>query len=235
LLPEVQTRALKALHATGKPVVLVLMSGSAVAIPWEDRHLPAIVQAWYGGQSAGTAAADVLFGDYNPAGRLPVTVYEKDEDLPDFKDYGMEGRTYRYFRGKALYPFGFGLSYTEFRYRRLRLLSAGQSGEALRVRVQVENVGRVAGEEVAQVYLTYPDLPGNAPIRALKGFGRFRLEPGESKELEFSLSPEQLALPDEQGAAFVPSGKVRVSVGGGQPHAGRPTTSNRLLVRGKLR
>ena len=235
LLPEVQTRVLKALHATGKPVVLVLMSGSAVAIPWEDRHLPAIVQAWYGGQSAGTAVADVLFGDYNPAGRLPVTVYEKDEDLPDFKDYGMEGRTYRYFRGRPLYPFGFGLSYTEFRYRRLRLLSAGQSGGALRVRVQVENVGGVAGEEVAQVYLAYPDLPGHTPIRALKGFGRFRLEPGESRELEFSLSPGQWALPDEQGNTFHPSGKIQVAVGGGQPRTDRPATSNSLLVNSKPR
>lgn len=234
-LPDVQTRALKALHAMGKPVVLVLMSGSAVSVPWEDRHLPAIVQAWYGGQSAGMAVADVLFGDYNPAGRLPVTVYEKDEDLPDFKDYGMEGRTYRYFRGEPLYPFGFGLSYTEFRYRRLRLVSEGHSGEPLRIRVQAKNIGRAAGEEVTQVYLAYPDLQGKAPVRALKAFGRFRLEPGEIRELEFTLSPEQLALPDDQGAAFYPSGKIRVSAGGGQPRVGRPATSNSLVVRTKLR
>ena len=115
-LPAVQTEMMKTLHATGKPVVFVMITGSAIAIPWEDENIPAIMNAWYGGQSAGTAVADVLFGDYNPAGRLPVTFYKSDNDLPGFSDYSMTGRTYRYFKGDALYPFGYGLSYTNFTY-----------------------------------------------------------------------------------------------------------------------
>ncbi len=217
LLPEVQTRLLKALHATGKPVVLLLMSGSALSVPWEDQHLPAIVQAWYGGQSGGTAVADVLFGDYNPAGRMPVTVYEKDSDLPDFKDYRMEGRTYRYFRGKPLYPFGYGLSYSSFRYKRLRMASHAKAGEAISCKITVVNTGNRAGEEVAQCYLAFPDWPGKAPIRALKGFQRFFLNPGEKKVLEFTIPARELTLPDAQGIVQYLVGKAVISIGGGQP------------------
>jgi beta-glucosidase len=215
-LPAAQTAFLKSLHGMGKPVVLVLMSGSALSIPWEDEHLPAILQAWYGGQSAGTALADVLFGDYNPAGRLPFTVYRGDEDLPAFKDYRMEGRTYRFFRGQPLYPFGYGLSYSSFRYKSLRLPARIKVGMPLHLKVQVENTGRYPGEEVAQVYISLPASPYRAPILALKGFQRFFLAPGESKTLEFTIPPEQLTLPDVSGSPFFPGGKAMVRVGGGQ-------------------
>lgn len=225
-LPEVQTRLLKALHATGKPVVLVLMSGSALSIPWEDAHIPAIVQAWYGGQDGGRAVADVLFGDHNPAGRMPVTVYEKDSDLPDFKDYAMEGRTYRYFKGKPLYPFGYGLSLSTFKYKQLRIPARTKAGEAITAKVRVWNTGKRAGEEVAQCYLSFADWPGKAPVRALKGFQRFSLEPGENKVLEFTIPPNHLTLPDAQGNPQFPTGKLLVSIGGGQPGVERNSSSN---------
>ncbi|MEY4135210.1 MAG: hypothetical protein RL386_1560 [Bacteroidota bacterium] len=226
LLPAVQTSLLKALHATGKPVVLVMMSGSALSVPWEDRHLPAILQAWYGGQEGGTAIADVLFGDYNPAGRLPITVYENDSDLPDFKDYRMEGRTYRYFRGKPLYPFGHGLSFSSFRYTGLRVPARLKAGQTLFCRVKVTNTGQRVGEEVAQLYLSFPDSSGKAPIRALKGFQRFSLPAGASEVLRFAIPATQLTLPDAAGNPYYPTGKVRVSVGGTQPEVDRMTTSN---------
>jgi beta-glucosidase len=222
----VQTSLLKALHATGKPVVLVMMSGSALSVPWEDRHLPAILQAWYGGQEGGTAIADVLFGDYNPAGRLPITVYENDSDLPDFKDYRMEGRTYRYFRGKPLYPFGHGLSFSSFRYTGLRVPARLKAGQTLFCRVKVTNTGQRVGEEVAQLYLSFPDSSGKAPIRALKGFQRFSLPAGASEVLRFAIPATQLTLPDAAGNPYYPTGKVRVSVGGTQPEVDRMTTSN---------
>ncbi|MEO7766036.1 MAG: glycoside hydrolase family 3 C-terminal domain-containing protein, partial [Ferruginibacter sp.] len=147
LLPAVQTELIKTLQATGKPLVFVMLTGSAIAIPWEDQHVPAIVNGWYGGQSAGTAVADVLFGDYNPAGRLPVTFYKSDSDLPDFSNYSMENRTYRYFKGEALYPFGYGLSYTTFRYDQLQAPSTIATGKNLTVTVRVKNTGKMDGEE----------------------------------------------------------------------------------------
>lgn len=225
-LPEVQTRLLKSLYATGKPLVLVLMSGSALSVPWEDAHLPAIVQAWYGGQDGGSAVADVLFGDHNPAGRMPVTVYEKDSDLPDFKDYAMDGRTYRYFKGKPLYPFGYGLSFGNFKYKQLRIPSRSKAGDAITCRVKLWNTSKRAGEEVAQCYLSFQDWPGKAPIRALKGFQRVSLGPGEQKVLEFTIPPSQLTLPDAQGNPQFPTGKLLLSVGGGQPGMERKSSSN---------
>jgi len=132
MLPTVQTTVMKALQQTGKPVVFVMMTGSAIAIPWENENIPAIVNAWYGGQSAGTAVADILFGDYNPSGRLPVTFYASDKDLPDFSSYDMSNRTYRYFTGKALYPFGYGLSYSTFTYSALQT-TAAKAGKILQL------------------------------------------------------------------------------------------------------
>src|SRR6476659_6433825 len=175
LLPEVQTELLKSLKSTGKPVVFVMMTGSAIAIPWENENIPAIINAWYGGQSAGTAIADVLFGDYNPAGRLPVTFYKSDNDLPGFSDYSMKGRTYRYFKGEALYPFGYGLSYTRFSYgkakvSRPKLAAAG----SVSVSAEVTNTGAMDGDEVVQLYLSHPGKAG-APVRALQGFQRIHL------------------------------------------------------------
>ena len=225
-LPAIQTEMMEALHATGKPVVFVMMTGSAIATPWESKNLPAILNAWYGGQSAGTAIADVLFGDYNPAGRLPVTFYKKDSDLPGFSDYSMEGRTYRYFKGEPLYPFGYGLSYTNFLYTQLNLSAKVKSGSGIKVSATVTNTGKRDGEEVIQLYITHPDYKGRAPVKALKGFQRIYLKKGESKKITFSLTTEQLSLVNETGDLFQPKGKVLISIGGGQPSVANKTTSN---------
>jgi beta-glucosidase len=213
-LPAVQKEMLAALHATGKPVVFVLMTGSAIGLEWESEHLSAIVNAWYGGQSGGQAIADVLFGDYNPAGRLPVTFYKSVDDLPDFEDYSMKNRTYRYFTGKPLYPFGYGLSYTTFSYSALDV--SGNTGQT--VKVTVTNTGHKAGDEVVQVYL------GNkrdfvTPIRALKGFKRIHLKPGESQVVEFTLTPDELSVVSPSGKNVPMKGAISISVGGEQPSA----------------
>jgi beta-glucosidase len=226
MLPAVQTELLKALKATGKPLVFVMLTGSAIAIPWEDENIPAIMNAWYGGQSAGTAVADVLFGDYNPAGRLPVTFYKSDTDLPDFSEYSMNNRTYRYFTGEALYPFGYGLSYTNFTYTGLVTPSAVSKGKTITVSVTVKNTGKRNGEEVVQLYTAYNNLKGLNPLKALKGFKRIALKAGESKKVNFTLTPEQLSLIDEAGNAYQPKEKLTISIGGGQPGVKNKTTSN---------
>jgi beta-glucosidase len=216
-LPAVQTEMLKSLKETGKPIVFVMLTGSALAIRWENDHLPAIVNAWYGGQDAGTALADVLFGDYNPAGRLPVTFYASDEDLPDYEDYSMRNRTYRYFTGKPLYEFGYGLSYTEFAYSDLEAPGAIFTGEDAKVGATVTNRGDQDGEEVVQLYLSFPDLKTTAPLRSLQGFQRIWLKAGESRRVEFTLTPENMSVIDALAQRSVIPGRIRISVGGGQP------------------
>ncbi len=228
LLPAVQTELMKALVTTGKPVVFVMLTGSAIATPWESANIPAIVNAWYGGQSAGTAVADVLFGDYNPAGRLPVTFYASDSDLPGFKDYGMKGRTYRYFNGEALYPFGYGLSYSNFTYSNLKVPASAAPGKPVTVSVTVKNSGAMDGEEVVQLYLSYNGNIAMAPGKALKGFQRIYLKKGESRELRFTLTANDLSLVDEKGNAYQPKGNVNISVGGGQPGVNKETSGNVL-------
>lgn len=216
-LPAVQTRLMQALHNTGKPVVFVMQTGSALAVKWEAENIPAIVNAWYGGQSAGDAVADVLFGDYNPAGRLPVTFYRSDADLPPYEDYSMEGRTYRYFEKEALYPFGFGLSYSSFGYSNLRLPDEVRAGEPVEVSVNVRNTGKRDGEEVVQLYLTHPSSTRRVPRCALKGFRRISLKKGERKTLHFTLPAEALQTISEQGTPLPPQNMVSIFVGGGQP------------------
>jgi beta-glucosidase len=228
LLPAVQTELLKQLQATGKPVILVLFTGSAIAMPWENEHIPAIVNAWYGGQSSGTAVADVLFGDYNPAGRLPVTFYKSDADLPDVKDYSMQGRTYRYFKGEVAYPFGYGLSYSTFRYADLKAPAQFKKGKSLIVEALVKNTGPLKGEEVVQLYVSHPKVKGMAPVRALEGFQRIVLEKGASKKVRFELSTDQLMLVDKNGERYLPEGKLVVSLGGGQANVKQLTSSNVL-------
>jgi beta-glucosidase len=228
LLPPIQTDAMKALKSTGKPVVFVMMTGSAVAVPWENENIPAIINAWYGGQSAGTAVADVLFGDYNPAGRLPVTFYKADSDLPDFNSYEMAGRTYRYFNGKALYPFGYGLSYTTFKYDMLNTASSITKGKNLSVSIRITNTGKFNGEEVVQLYVSNQDKKIHAPIKALKGFQRLSLKAGESKIIKFVLSPDDLSVVTETGTLKQMKGKIMISVGGGQPGVENKTSSNVL-------
>ena len=219
-LPGVQEELLKAVHATGTPVVLVLLSGSAVAVNWADQNVPAILEAWYPGQAGGTAIADVLFGEYNPAGRLPVTFYKSASDLPAFEDYRMDGRTYRYFEGRPLYAFGHGLSFTTFAYANLKLdLDRITAGDSLMVSVDVTNTGQRAGDEIAQLYLT--DVEGSTPrpSRFLAGFERVSLQPGESKTVTFTVKPEQIGMVNAQGKWVIEPGEFTVGVGGGQTAA----------------
>jgi len=215
-LPVVQRKLVEALSATGKPVVLVLTTGSAIGLKWAQESLPAILVAWYPGQRGGDAVADVLFGDVSPAGRLPVTFYESVEDLPGFSDYRMEGRSYRYFREEPVYPFGHGLSYTRFAYSGLRLSKPRVgAGEPLDVALDVKNVGARAGDEVVQLYLrSVADQPG-AAIRSLRGFERVALKAGESRPVHFRLVPEtDIARYDEVRKALgVTPGEYEVEVG----------------------
>lgn len=233
MLPAIQTTLLKRLHDTGKPVILVMLTGSAIAIPWEQQNLPAILNAWYGGQSGGTAVADVLFGDYNPAGRLPVTFYKSDKDLPDFKDYNMTGHTYRYFKKEVLYPFGYGLSYSTFRYSNIRVPRTIKKGSSVSVSATVTNTGPIDGDEVAQLYLSHPGSKQKAPLLALKGFQRFHLKKGAQTTIKFKLTAEELSLVDESGKTYEPYGKVLISVGGGQPGVklqGVPTVQQKVIL-----
>jgi beta-glucosidase len=229
-LPKVQEELLKALAATGKPVVLVLTSGSALAVNWADEHLPAILQAWYPGEEGGTALADVLFGDANPAGRLPVTFYKSVEQLPPFEDYRMAGRTYRYFTGEPLYPFGYGLSYTRFAYSHLTVPRRARAGANLTVKVRVTNAGKVAGDEVVQLYVKDVRATVPVPLRALQGFKRVRLRPGESQVVSFTLTPRQLSLIDKQFKRVVEPGEFEITVGGAQPGA-VPSTTQTLTAK----
>ncbi|MGQ1890745.1 glycoside hydrolase family 3 C-terminal domain-containing protein [Thermophagus sp. OGC60D27] len=217
-LPKVQTELVKSVMALGKPVVLVLLNGSALAINWEAEHVPAILEAWYPGQAGGTAIADVLFGDYNPAGRLPVTFYKSVEQLPPFDDYSMNGRTYQYFKGEPLYPFGFGLSYTTFNYSNLVVPDVVEAGKEMTISVEVTNAGKRDGDEVVQLYVSHPGVE-NTALRSLQGFERISLKAGETKTVSFTLKPEQLAVYHPENGLYVPEGKVMFSVGGTQPNA----------------
>jgi beta-glucosidase len=217
-LPSTQIELMKELHRLGKPTVLVLLTGSAVTFPWAEQHIPAILEAWYGGQEGGHAIADVLFGDYNPGGRLPVTFYENIDEVPDFTDYSMKDRTYRYFKGKPLFPFGYGLSYTTFEYADLQLPHSIKKNGSLKAKITVKNTGNKAGDEVAQLYVSHPDSTiKHKPIRSLQAFQRVHLKAGESKTLQFKLSPEQLTLIDKTGSSAPPRGRLKISIGGKQP------------------
>lgn len=226
LLPEIQTEFLQKLYATGKPVVFVMMTGSAVATPWVSDHIPAILNAWYGGQAAGIAAADILFGDYNPSGRLPVTFYRSDNDLADFKDYSMENRTYRYFKGKPLYGFGYGLSYTSFNYALQTAPAKLAKGKDLLLTVKVTNKGKIKGDEVAQLYLVNQDKNIKTSLKALKGFQRLTLAPGEGKILKFVLPASELNYIDVNGSKIMLKGNIQLAIGGSQPDEPNKTSSN---------
>jgi beta-glucosidase len=219
-LPRTQEELLKRIHALGKPIVLVLLNGSALAVNWANDNIPAILEAWYPGEEGGTAIADVLFGDYNPAGRLPVTFYKSIEDLPPFEDYRMEGHTYRYFRGVPLYPFGYGLSYTSFEYSDLQLSATTIAPrKSLTVTVKVKNVGQRVGDEVVQLYLSDAVASVPVPIRQLQGFKRIRLTPGVTRTVMFTLEPRQFSLIDAQEQRVIEPGEFLISVGGRQPNA----------------
>lgn len=215
-LPASQQKLLEALQQTGKPVVMVLTTGSALAVDWAQQHLPAILLAWYPGQRGGTAVADALFGDTNPAGRLPVTFYKADEKLPAFDDYAMQGRTYRYFDGKALYPFGHGLSYTRFAYSDLMLDNPQATpAQPVRVTVKVRNAGDRAGEEVVQMYLKPKHADRDRARKDLRGFQRIALQPGEERSVSFSFTPTtDMRVYDEKTDAYsVDPGLYEVEIG----------------------
>jgi beta-glucosidase len=217
-LPKPQEELIQQVHALGKPVVLVLLGGSALAVNWADENVGAIVEAWYPGEEGGTALADVLFGDYNPAGRLPVTFYKSVEQLPPFENYNMDGKTYRYFKGDPLYPFGHGLSYTTFKYGNLKLGSKSYAaGQNVELSVEVRNTGARDGDEVVQLYVTDAEASSPVPVRALKGVRRVHLKPGELRRVNFTLTPRDLSLVDERGRRLLEPGEFRVSIGGKQP------------------
>ena len=202
-LPAAQQRLLENVSALGKPVVLVLLNGSALAVNWAQDHVPAIVEGWYPGQAGGSALADVLFGDYNPAGRLPVTFYRDTTDLPAFSNYNMAGRTYRYFNGTPLYPFGHGLSYTSFAYSGLRTSAASiGANKTVTVSVDVSNTGKRAGDEVVQLYTRHIGSSVTRPKRELRGFKRISLKPGEHRRVSFPLPASSLAYWDESTHAW---------------------------------
>ena len=192
-LPEPQLKLLEAVHSTGKPVVFVNCTGSAIGFGAVENQYNALLQAWYGGQAAGIAVADILFGDYNPAGRLPVTFYASTSQLPDFRDYSMDNRTYRYFTGKPLYAFGYGLSYTTFAYGDAKLSKKSvKAGKGVDITVPVTNTGKVDGDEVIQVYVKSLDNP-DAPIKALKGFKRVNIPAGTTASVKITLEPDAFA------------------------------------------
>ncbi len=216
-LPASQRALLEKVHATGKPYVVVLLNGSAVAGAWAEQA-PAILEAWYPGEAGGTAIAEALFGDYNPGGRLPVTFYQSVEQLPDFEDYHMPGHTYRYFTGTPLFPFGYGLSYTTFTYGNLQVQTGNvAAGETVTVSVEVRNSGDRAGDEVVQLYVS--DIEASVPvaIRNLQGFRRIHLAAGETQTVTFTLQPDQFMVTADDGTRFLEPGAFRISVGGGQP------------------
>ncbi len=217
-LPQTQRNLMKAVAETGKPIVLVLLNGSALAVNWADENLAAIISAGYPGQEGGNAVANVLFGDYNPAGRLPVTYYKSVDQLPAFEEYDMEGRTYKYFRDEPLYPFGYGLSYTTFEYSDLKVAKKAKVGESIKVKVKVANTGEVAGDEVVQLYIKDEEASTPRPKIQLEGFKRISLMPGESQIVEFELSARQFSIIGENDKRVIEAGWFTVFVGGGQPN-----------------
>jgi beta-glucosidase len=233
-LPKPEQALLEAVAATGKPLVVVLTNGSALGVNWAAAHANAILEAWYPGEEGGTAVAETLSGKNNPAGRLPVTFYMDVTQLPPFEDYAMKGRTYRYFEGTPLYPFGYGLSYTTFRYSELFIPNNPvTAGSSVIAEVTVTNSGQRSGDEVAQLYLEFPKVPG-APLRALRGFQRVHLEAGVSQKLRFELQPRDLSMVTEDGVPIVAEGEYVISVGGGQPHTGVPVVTQSFKVKGRM-
>ena len=232
-LPAEEEALLGALKGSGKPLVVVLMNGSALAVNWANDHANAILDAWYSGEEGGTAIAQTLAGANNPAGRLPVTFYRGVEQLPEFEDYAMKNRTYRYFTGEPLYGFGHGLSYTTFEYSGMKLSNASlTAGDALDVEIDVKNTGKRDGDEVAELYITFPKLPG-APLRSLRGFTRVHLNTGEQKHVKLTLSPRNLSYVNEAGDRFVATGDYLITIGGGQPGTSAPHAESHLMIQGE--
>jgi beta-glucosidase len=215
-LPASQRNLLEAVAAAGKPIVVVSLSGSALALTWEKEHAAAVMQAWYPGVDGGTAIARTIAGVNNPAGRLPVTFYASTHDLPAFTDYSLRGRTYRYYPGTPLWGFGYGLSYSTFQYSPVKLsASTFAAGRPLTAKVTVTNTSKQPGDEVVQAYLKTPQQDG--PIHSLVGFQRIHLGAGESRDVSLELSPRALSSVDSQGQRSVLAGAYHLSIGGAQP------------------
>jgi beta-glucosidase len=232
-LPEEEGALLGAVKGAGKPVVVVLMNGSALAVNWANDHANAIIDAWYSGEEGGTAIAQTLAGANNPGGRLPVTFYKGVEQLPEFEDYAMKNRTYRYFTGEPLYPFGYGLSYSKFEYSNMKLSSSElDAGSPVIVDVDVKNASALAGDEVVELYITFPKLAGT-PLRALRGFTRVHVAAGEVRHVSLALQPRDLSYVNEVGDRMVGAGDYLISVGGGQPGTSAARAEARLTIRGE--
>ncbi|HJS92515.1 MAG TPA: glycoside hydrolase family 3 C-terminal domain-containing protein [Steroidobacteraceae bacterium] len=233
-MPKPEESLVQAVSKAGKPLVVVLMNGSALAVGWEKAHADAILEAWYPGEEGGSAIAATLSGRNDPGGRLPVTFYSGIAQLPNFADYSMAGRTYRYFGGKPLWPFGYGLSYTSFQYGDLALPSAPiEAGDPLNASVRVTNSGKTAGDEVVQLYLEFPDVAG-APLRALRAFRRIHLDPGRSEVVRFRLKPRDLSMVTQDGDTIIARGRYSISIGGGQPGTGAPSVAGTFQVSGQV-
>jgi beta-glucosidase len=230
-LPAAQQALLEAVAATGKPVVVVLMSGSAVALPWAQEHAAAILEAWYPGVEGGAAIARTLAGENNPAGRLPVTFYSSVDDLPAFTDYSMKNRTYRYYTGKPEWGFGYGLSYSTFNYGQVTLSSNKlQAGDALTATVSVTNSSTVAGDEVVEAYLKTPQAGG--PIHSLAAFERVHLQAGETRNVTLHFDPRQLSSVDDKGERAILPGKYELTLGGAQPQETKAKSEATFTITG---
>jgi beta-glucosidase len=233
-LPEPEEALVEAIAATGKPLAVALLNGSALAVNWINDHANAVLEAWYPGEEGGAAVAETLSGKNNPAGRLPVTFYKDVSQLPHFEDYSMEGRTYRYFKGKPLYPFGYGRSYTTFSYSDLSVPEqAVNAGNPVEADVTVTNTGKRAGDEVVQVYLKFPAVKG-APLIALRGFQRIHLEPGASQKVHFELKDRDLGMVTEEGNPIIAQGDYMISIGGGQPDTGAPGVNGHFHIEDQI-
>ena len=233
-LPQPEEDLVEAVAATGKPLAVVLMNGSALAVNWINQHANAVLESWYSGEEGGAAVAQTLSGKNNPAGRLPITFYTGVSQLPNFEDYGMDNRTYRYFKGKPLYPYGYGLSYTTFSYSGLNVPAQPvAAGQPVPAEVTVTNTGKVAGDEVVQVYLKFPAVKG-APHIALRGFQRIHLDPGASRQVHFDLKDRDLGVVTENGDPIIAQGDYTISIGGGQPDTGAPVVTGTFHIEGQV-
>jgi beta-glucosidase len=231
-LPAAQHQLLEAAKAAGKPLVVVLMNGSALAVTWAQQNADAILEAWYPGEAGSQAIAETLAGTNNPSGRLPITFYTGLDQLPAFEDYAMANRTYRYFKGKPLYGFGYGLSYTTFTYSNVKLsTNTLHAGDTLTVEADVKNTGKHAGEEVAELYLTPPHTDVS-PALALNGFTRVSLTPGETKHITLALDPRTLSQVDDKGVRAVTPGSYTIAVGSAQPSETTNTQTANFTIEG---
>jgi beta-glucosidase len=232
-LPKPEEDLVEAMAATGKPLSVVLMNGSALAVNWINEHANAVLEAWYPGEEGGAAVAETLSGKNNPAGRLPITFYKGVDQLPNFEDYGMANRTYRYFNGKPLYPFGYGLSYTKFSYGDISVpAQAVTAGQPIGADVTVTNTGQVAGDEVVELYLKFPSVKG-APRIALRGFQRIHLEAGANQKVHFDLKPRDLEMVTEDGNPIIAQGDYTISIGGGQPETTASVATGHFHIDGQ--